>query len=144
MKALDTNILVHAFLSNSPINPAARAEINALASGRLGWAIPWPCIHEFFAVVTNRKLGALPARAMEAQDQISAWMSSPSLQILSETPAHWQTLQSLIKSADVSGGLIHDAKIAALCLDHGVTEFITLDRDFSRFPQLNVRSLLAP
>ena len=42
----------------------------------------------------------------------------------------------------VAGPLVHDARIAALCLDHGVHEFWTADRDFARFPDLRVRNPL--
>jgi len=142
VQALDTNILIHAFLADSPLHEAAKAEIAALASAGSGWAIPWPCIHEFFAVVTNRKLGAPPSRVEAAKNQISEWMRSPTLHLLAETRAHWATLESLIAAGKVTGGLVHDAKIAALCLDHGVSQFVTLDRDFSRFPGLRVRSLV--
>ena len=32
-----------------------------------------------------------------------------------------------------TANLIHDAHIVALCLEHGVTELLTADRDFTRF-----------
>ena len=32
--------------------------------------------------------------------------------------------------------MIHDARIAAICLHNGVTELWTADRDFSRFKPL--------
>ncbi|MGH7645133.1 MAG: type II toxin-antitoxin system VapC family toxin [Gemmatimonadales bacterium] len=35
--------------------------------------------------------------------------------------------------------MIHDAHIAALCLEHGVTELVTGDRDFRRFSGLTLR-----
>ena len=34
--------------------------------------------------------------------------------------------------------MIHDAHIVALCLEHGVSEIITGDRDFSRFEGLKI------
>ena len=36
----------------------------------------------------------------------------------------------------------HDARVAALCIAHGVTEFWTADRDLSRFPELVARNPL--
>jgi predicted nucleic acid-binding protein len=39
--------------------------------------------------------------------------------------------------------MVHDARIAACCLSNGVTELLTLDRDFSRFPQLKTRNPFA-
>lgn len=47
-------------------------------------------------------------------------------------------MTALIQEAGVTGNLIHDAHIAALCLEHGVTELISADRDFLRFKSLKV------
>ena len=38
--------------------------------------------------------------------------------------------------------MVHDARIAALCLSHGVRELWSADRDFSRFPALRTRNPL--
>jgi predicted nucleic acid-binding protein len=37
---------------------------------------------------------------------------------------------------------VHDARIAALCLQHGVRELWSADRDFNRFPALRTRNPL--
>lgn len=58
------------------------------------------------------------------------------------TTAHWATLENLLTVGDVFGPIAHDAKIAAICLSHGVTELLTLDRDLGRFPALKVLSVL--
>ena len=39
---------------------------------------------------------------------------------------------------------LDDARIAALCLSHGVSELWSADRDFSRFPDIAVRNPLVP
>jgi hypothetical protein len=44
----------------------------------------------------------------------------------------------VLVGGNVSGNLTHDAHIAALCLEHGVSELLTGDRDFRRFPELSV------
>ena len=51
MIAVDTNILVYAHRSDSPWHRIAKTEVLALAEKRRAWAIPWPCVHEFFAIV---------------------------------------------------------------------------------------------
>ena len=61
-------------------------------------------------------------------------LGSPTLVLLSETERHADVLTTMIKTSGVSGNLVHDAHIAALCVEHGVRELITGDRDFSRFP----------
>lgn len=142
MKAIDTNVLVYAFFSDSPFHDAARKLVEDLAQSAVAWAIPWPCIHEFYAVVTNPKIFPDPDLPARARAQIDAWMGSPSLQLLSETAGHWVVLNRLLVSGRIAGPTVHDARIAALCLTHGVSELLTLDRDFSRFAELKVRSIL--
>ena len=69
-------------------------------------------------------------------------MESPSLSLIGEAPQHWATLSKLATQAKAQGGAIYDARIAAICLDHGISELWTADRDFSRFPGLRVRNPL--
>lgn len=59
---------------------------------------------------------------------------SPTLMLLAETERHAQILQRIVRDSGVTGNLMHDAHIAALCLEHGVDELVTGDRDFARFP----------
>ena len=77
-----------------------------------------------------------------AIDQIEAWLESPTLVLLAESGTHWPTLRSLVKAGRVAGAQVHDARIAALCVQHGVRELWTADRDFSRYAQLKTRNPL--
>lgn len=142
MIAIDTNLLVYAHREDSPFHERAYASIEKLAGGRAAWAIPWPCLHEFFAVATHPRIYSPPTPFDAALDQIDAWLESPSLVLLSESGEHWPLLRSLVESSRVAGPQIHDARIAALCLRHGVRELWSADRDFSRFPQLFVTNPL--
>ena len=141
MIAVDTNILVHAFVATSPLHSQAKAAVASLTTSASAWAIPWPCIHEFYGVATNQKLLKAPGIGESALAQITEWMRSPSLELLSESPNHWRTLERLLRTSGVTGPRVHDAKIAAICLDRGVGELLTLDRDFERFAGLSVRRL---
>ena len=69
-------------------------------------------------------------------------MASPTLLLLTESGSHWGTLVPLLTSARIRGPMVHDARIAALCLQHGVRELWTADRDFSRFRDITVRNPL--
>ncbi|MBX3094971.1 MAG: PIN domain-containing protein [Cryobacterium sp.] len=142
MRAVDTNVLVYAFFSDSPFHDAATRAVQGLAESPVPWAIPWPCIHEFYGVVTNPKIFDTPKLPARARSQINEWLRSPSLQLLAETPQHWSLLQELLSGGGVAGPAVHDARIAALCLTHGVTELLTQDRDFSKFPKLKLLSLM--
>jgi predicted nucleic acid-binding protein len=69
-------------------------------------------------------------------------MESPSLVLLTEAPTHWSTLRSQLQAGRITGPRVHDARVAALCLSHGVSELWSADRDFGRFSALNVRNPL--
>jgi uncharacterized protein len=142
MIALDTNILVYAHREDSPWHKVAREQVIGLAEGRAPWAIPWPCIHEFLAIATHPRIYAPPTPLRNAMDQVEAWLEAPSLVLLSEFEDYWLHLRSMLEAGQVTGPLIHDGRVAALCRLHGVTELWTADRDFGRFAGLHVRNPL--
>jgi len=141
--ATDTNLLVYAHRRDSPWHQAAADSILFLAEGRQGWGIPWPCLHEFFAIVTHPRIYDPPSATEQAAEQIDAWLESPVLVLLGEARDHWSILKSLLGAGQVRGPLVHDARVASICIAHGVTELWSADRDFGRFPRLSVRNPLA-
>lgn len=139
MIAVDTNLLVYAHRNDSPWHKVAYERVRFLAEGRAPWAIPWPCISEFLATVTHPRIYVPPTSLEGALEQVEAWLQSPSLVLLAESENSWKSLRATLKGTHVRGPQLHDARIAALCLHHGVQEFWTADRDFSRFAALTVR-----
>jgi toxin-antitoxin system PIN domain toxin len=142
MIAVDSNVLVYAHREDSPWHTPAYDHLVGLAEGRAPWAIPWPCIHEFLSIVTHARIYAPPTPLTVAIDQVGAWMESPSLVVLSESENYWNELRRVLTTARVAGPQVHDARIAALCVQHGITELWTADRDFGRFPGIAVRNPL--
>jgi toxin-antitoxin system PIN domain toxin len=140
--AFDTNILVYAHRGESAFHERARKCLRESAEKDEAWAIPWPCVHEFLAVVTNPKVFRTPTPTPDALAQVDAWLASPSLRLLSEDAGYLDVLQRLVRDGRIKGGKIHDARVAALAIFHGVEELLTADRDFSRFPTLAVRNPL--
>jgi uncharacterized protein len=140
--ALDTNILVYAHRKDSSFHARAAAFIRSWAEGPATWAIPWPCIHEFLAIVTNHRIFKSPTPLPAAIAQVEAWRQSPTLRLLAEDEGYWAALAGLLASSRVVAAKIHDARIAALALHHGVRELLSADRDFSRMAPLVVRNPL--
>lgn len=136
MIAIDTNILIYAHRHDSPHHDAAARVVREITEGSAAWAIPWSCLHEFFSIVTNPRIYVPASTLKEATTQIEHWLESPSLVLLAETDRHWSELQTITSAGQIIGARIHDARIAAICLQHGVRELWTADRDFSRFPGL--------
>ena len=138
MKAIDTNVLVFAEITTSRHHAKARAILEELAEGGHPWAIPWPCVYEFLRVVTHPKVFHPPAPLERALSDLRNILCSPSLRMLHETPRHPEIMERVLRDGSVTGNLTHDAHIAVLCIEHGVSEFLTGDRDFRRFDGLNV------
>jgi uncharacterized protein len=113
-----------------------------LAEGSEPWAIPWPCLYEFLAVVTHPKIFQVPTPLRDAVDQVEAWLESPSVALLAEGRGFWGSLSQQLLTSGVAGPVVHDARVATLCLAHGISELWSADRDFGRFPGLRVRNPL--
>ena len=142
MIALDTNVLVYAHRRDLPQHiPALRAIQRLIGEGRT-WAVPWPCVHEFLAVVTNPRIFKTPTSTQTAIAVIRELGAQRHNQLLGESHSHLDILDRLCQSANVVGAKFHDARIAAICIGNGVSELWTADRDFSYFPQLKTTNPL--
>jgi len=136
MIAVDTNILVYAHREDSPWHAKASERLTALANSDAPWAITWPSIHEFLAIVTHTKIYDPPTPLAIALDAIRAWQQSPSLRFLGEGPGYFETLAKQATTGKIRGPKIHDARIASICLHHGIKRLWTADRDFTAFPNV--------
>jgi uncharacterized protein len=130
MIAVDTNILVYAHRAESEWFDRASAAIRGLAEGSVSWAIPWPCLHEFLAIVSHSGIYRPPTAMIAAIQQIEYWMESPSLRIIGEAVTHWRDLVSVMTRGKIRGGAVHDARIAAICLGNGVQPRFRPDANF--------------
>lgn len=142
MIAVDTNLLVHAHRRDASLHDSARETIRSLAESPAPWAVCFHSLVEFYGVVTRRGLWDAPSSPEQAMDQIAAWRESPALRILCDEEGMLDRLAKIAVASAVKGSLVHDARIAACCLDCGVTELWSVDRDFSRFPELKTRNPL--
>jgi toxin-antitoxin system PIN domain toxin len=142
MIAVDSNILVYTHRAESEWHEAADRCIAELAESGRDWAIPWSCIHEFLAVVMHPRVYEPPSPQAKALEQVECWLEAPSLVLLGESVDYWQVLKSQLKRGRITGPRVHDARVAAICLQHGIRELWSADRDFSRFKDLVVRNPL--
>ena len=142
MIAVDTNLLVYAVREDSPWHAPALAAIRRLAEGAATWAIAWPSIHEFLAVVTHPRIYRPPTTMADAVLQVEYWRESPTLRLLGEDPGYWEHLKAVLAASRAAGPLVHDARVAAICRASGVREIWTADRDYSRFPGVVTRNPL--
>jgi uncharacterized protein len=142
MIAVDSNILVYAHRADSEWFQPARKAVARLAEGGEPWAIPWPCVHEFLAVVTHPRIYDPPTPLQKAVAQVEIWLESPSLRLLGEWDGYWEELKRMLVRGKVRGGAVHDARIAAICKGHGVRMLWSADRDLARLPGVAVTNPL--
>lgn len=142
MIAIDTNILIYAHRPAAPEFERAVTAVTRLADSGQPFALPWPVIHEFLGTVTSQRKLAQGTPMDVAMATIRDFTELSQCHVIGEGLDHFETLAALIREADIRGPRIHDARIAAICLAHGVRELWTADRDFSRFPRLRTRNPL--
>ena len=142
MIALDANILVYAHRVEMEWHDAAAHAVTQALEGSEAIGIPWQCIAEFLAAVTSPRIFSIPTPIGVVLDQVDAWRESPMIEMLSERESFGTFFAALVREARVTGPRVHDARIAAICLEHGVRELWTADRDFNRFPELRTRNPL--
>ncbi len=143
MIAVDTNVLVYAEITSSEHHVIALARVRELTEGAMPWALPWPCVYEFLRVVTHPRVYHPPVPAAIARADIALILASPSLVLLSETARHTEVLDAVLSESGVTGNLVHDAHIVALCREHGVREILTADGDFRRFSGVKITNPFA-
>lgn len=99
------------------------------------------CLGEFLRIVSHPRLFSPPVPAVTAFDMIDGLLQSPSVRLLVPGDAYLPLLRSLLEESGVSGNLVFDAQIAALCLETGASTLLTEDRDFARFSGLRTLRL---
>lgn len=140
MIALDTNLLVYAYDEDSDDHGRALAAVTQVAESR-SWALPWSVVHEYVKVLTDGRIG--DSVSIEAAlRSVEAYLASPGVNTLVEPAGYWRALRPLLAGANAKGSRVFDARIAATCIAHGVSELWTADRGFGRFPGLRVRNPL--
>ncbi|AQP43903.1 type II toxin-antitoxin system VapC family toxin [Tessaracoccus flavus] len=142
MIALDAPLLVYAHRADSPHHERALATLTTLAAEPVPFAVPWACVNEFLSTVTHPHGYVPPTSPDTALAAVQSLLSLPHVRTLTETADHLRLLSTLI-APGVIGPKMHEARVAAICLGHGITELWTVDRDYSYFPALRTHNPLA-
>lgn len=133
MIAVDTNVLIYAHRSETERHVAALEKLTLLAEGDAPWGLPVFCIAEFVRIVTHLRVFRPPSGLRTALDFVDGLLESPSVRLLLPDQAYASTFRGVCEAAEVRGNLAFDAQVTAVCIDNGVREILTADRDFARF-----------
>jgi toxin-antitoxin system PIN domain toxin len=139
---VDVNLLIYASIEESPHHSAALAWLDRQLNGRTRVGLPWPSLLGFLRVVTNRRALAQPLSMEDAWGQVGRWLQQEVVWTPNPTDAHAEVLGRLLAFPGMVANLVHDAELAALAIEHGLT-MCSADRDFARFPGLRWENPLA-
>ena len=140
--ALDVNILLYASDTSSPHHERARSFIESCIAQQEVFYLGWPTAMGYLRIATHPAVFDQPLSPNEAMANIDTLLDLPHVRFLSEDEEFWEVYRATTADVPTRGNLVPDAHLAALLRLHGVKTLYTHDRDFLRFPFLDVRDPL--
>ena len=141
--AFDVNILLYASDSSSPYFERARSFIESCITQKEVFAVAWPTVMSYLRIATHPAVFDQPLSPDEAMANIETLLSLAYARFLSEDEGFWGAYRAITSEVPTRGNLVPDAHVAALLRSHGVKTLYTHDRDFLKFPFLDLRDPLA-
>ena len=134
----DVNVLVHAFRSDSGDHRLCRRWLDGVVNGDARYGMAPQVLASVLRVTTHPRIFAQPSDLAEATEFCELLLDQPHCEPIRPGGRHWQIFSSLLAEVEARGNLVADAWFAALAIEAGC-EWITLDRDYERFPGLRSR-----
>ena len=134
----DVNVLVYAHREDTANHATYREWLESVINSDQAYGMSDLVLSGFLRVVTHPRVFDQPSTLERALEFVSTLRGQPNCVIVRPGPRHWGIFVDLCRSATVKGNLVSDAYLAALAIESG-SEWITTDRDFSRFPGLSWR-----
>lgn len=138
MLLTDVNVLVYAHRADAADHEAYRAWLEELVNGEAAFGMADLVLSGFVRVVTHPKVFRDPSPADRALDFVTQLRGSPNCVVLAPGERHWDIFAGLVQGTGARGNRVPDAYLAALAIEHGA-DWVTTDRDYSRFPGLRWR-----
>lgn len=142
MILVDTNLLVYAYVTQATQHRKARTWLRDQLASTARVGLPWESLVGFVRLVTNPRLYPRPASTADAWRAVETWLESPAAWIPLPTDRHRETFGTLLALTGSTGPDVHDAHLAAIALQHGLT-VCSADSDFAKFPGLRWDNPLA-
>jgi toxin-antitoxin system PIN domain toxin len=131
----DVNIIIQAFHADAADHARCSRWLDSLVSSGEPFGISPQVLSSAIRILTNRRSLRDPYTATEVLEFCNRLLDQPNCQVIAPGPRHWQIFCDLCQQSNAAGDLIPDAWFAALAIEHAC-EWVTLDRDFARFPRL--------
>lgn len=134
----DVNVLIYAFRKDVPQHAVCRPWLDSIVSGDARFGLSTMVLSAVVRITTNSRTHRMPSTLEEAFRFCNVLLEQPHCQVVEPGERHWGIFRRLCIETDTRGSRITDAWFAALAMEWGC-EWVTLDRDFARFPGLKWR-----
>ena len=138
MRLVDVNVLVYAHRLDAARHQDYADWLRGLLAGQEPYGVSDLVLSGFLRIVTNPKVFKQPTPMDTGLAFTQLLRTQPNCVPVEPGPRHWDIFTGLCRTAAVKGNLVPDAYLAALAIESG-SEWVTTDRDFSRFPGLRWR-----
>ena len=138
MIVVDVSLILLAADKAHPLAGRARAVLDALERGDRPFRVAATAIDVAATILGNEASAASPAEQSRVEARIQGLISAPQGGVLAEGPEHWQHLRTMFLSNPTIEPTY--ARLAAICVEHGVRELWTLDTTLSWLPTVRVAS----
>lgn len=136
---IDANILVYASDEASVFRDRARDVVHEVAAGDELVYLFWPVVMAYLRIATHPAIFEAPLHPESALRNVERLLDLPQAQTAGEGRRFWRSYRRVATDADARGNLVPDAHLVALMEENGVRSIWTHDRDFRRFPGIQVR-----
>ncbi|MCX7064830.1 MAG: type II toxin-antitoxin system VapC family toxin [Proteobacteria bacterium] len=138
MILLDVNVLVYAHRADTADHVEYRQWLEGVINSEAAYGLSDLVVSGFMRVVTHPRVFEVPSTLTDTSRFVMQLRDPPNRVSIGPGPHHWEIFSRLCETAGAKGNLVADAYLAAIAIENGC-EWITTDRDFSRFPGLKWR-----
>jgi hypothetical protein len=131
----DVNVLVGAFRADAPEHAICRPWLNRTVDGPENFGVSRLVLSAVVRVTTNTRSFTTASSLDDAFGFCADIMENPRCQMVEPGERHWDIFKRLCIETRTRGPRVTDAWFAALAIEWEC-EWISLDRDFARFPGL--------
>jgi hypothetical protein len=135
----DVNVLIYAFRSDSEDHGLHKEWLESVINGPAAFGIAPQVLASVVRICTHPRIFPKPSSRTQAFDFCRILLEHPNTTITEPGDRHWSIFENLCDQAKATGNLVQDAWFAALAIESGC-DWITTDRDYSRFPGLSWRA----
>lgn len=131
----DVNVLIYAFRQDASEHAVCRFWLDSVVAGSTRFGMSPLALGAVVRITTNLRTYEVPSTLEEAFGYCQDLLGQPHCQIMEPRDRHFEIFQRLCIETNTRGPRVTDAWYAALAIEWGC-EWITLDRDYARFPGL--------